>query len=201
VTVLGPMFSAAAIEDAAEATLKLWFTTYLAEMERLTDREPRSLPTPRAWVKSPREQAYVEDQIPAIIIVAGGTNQTPERAGTGLYLAWFELAIGIVVSADNRENTLKLSKDYAAVVRTLILQNPSLGDVAQETRWVEDQYDDGGSDGRREYAAAIVSFLVGIPDVADDSAGLSTPPSDPYGTLDEVATVASAHVDVDKITD
>lgn len=197
-TTIGPMFSAADLESAVETTLKTWMETYLHAMEQHRSVPAQSYEFPRAWVKDARERTYAEDQVPAIIIVAGGA-QDPERhgGGGGRYTAWFTLSIGVVVSAFDKEITSQLCKDYIAVVRTLIVQNASLDGVAQEVRWMEEHYEDGGTDGRREYAAGVCTFLVAVNDVLDAGAGMLTPPSDPYGTLPGDVVIESADATID----
>ena len=44
--------------------------------------------------------------------------------------------------AADQESTCDIAEDYAAVVRTLILHNKSLGGVAQDTWWVDESYDE-----------------------------------------------------------
>jgi hypothetical protein len=199
-STLGPMFSAARIETAAQDTLQTWIETYLAQFERDNTLTPRSLPKPRSYVLNPRPAKYDEDQVPAIVIVCGGTVDPPERHGDGTITAWFSLGVGVLVSASDRYKTLQLAKDYGAIIRALISEKDTLGGVAQETIWERDEYADAGSNsGRREFASAVMSFRTCINGVANFLEGIDEPPSDPYDTLPDRPTVDEADVTITNV--
>jgi hypothetical protein len=46
------------------------------------------------------------------------------------------------VSANTRSQTVKLLRDYMAVVRTIMLQKQSLGGLVSGCTWVDESYDD-----------------------------------------------------------
>lgn len=191
------------VERAALATLKLWMPAYLAELERQQGRDPESLPRVRRW--------FILDELadvpvgggPTIAIVSPGlAGDRPNAGNDGKYDARFRLGVGIFLGARDQEASHDLAGIYVAAIRSILVQHPTLGDVAAGIEWLEESYDDlgtpaGSSPREDQLAAGRVLVAVTMREVVDPFAGPAEPPDDPYEVPDGLVTVASADVVVD----
>jgi hypothetical protein len=182
-TIFGRIVTGSHVEDAAEATLRLWIPTYIAEIERQTGRDAGTLPTPRSWSLVSEFGLDPEDQFPAIVIESPGLVESPGRDGRGTYRAAWDLRIGVVVAARDERATRRLSTTYAAAIQAALLQHPSLGGFAADTSWLDTRYTPIADDAGRTLAAGRTYFRVDVDDVVTAKAGPAVPnvdPLDPY---------------------
>lgn len=148
-SIFGPIPTADDVESAVLTTLKLWFTTYLIEYQLQAglmasrDDEQKLLPI-KSWLKANQLNKENADQLPSLVVVSPGLSNgvRPKKEGDGSLRVSFTIAIGVFASANNRENTLKLVRIYAAVVRMIMLQKQALGGVSDGVTWVDESYDD-----------------------------------------------------------
>src|SRR5262245_7939817 len=87
------------VETRAIPGLTKWVPTYPAELERQTEREPGSLPVPRAWTTATSFDKWPEDQLPAVLVISPGLLEPPNGEGDGSYRAKYSLGIGVITSA------------------------------------------------------------------------------------------------------
>lgn len=172
--------SATDVERAVEATIRRWLTTYLAEIERHTGRDPRALPVFRAYVQSVDTDRMSEDQLPACVVVCPGLIDRPQRRGDGFQDAGWAVGLAAVVSAKDRDSTIALAKDYIAALRMLVLQQRSMGGFAEEMEWIDERYDELDTADSRTLVAGIIQFSLHVPKVVNVAAGPVVPPDDPY---------------------
>lgn len=193
-TVFGPIVTGSAVEDAVEAHLKLWLPTYLAELERQTGRAVGSVPAPRSYLVTTRLEKRPEDQIPACIIISPGLSGPPERAGDGTITAWWRIEVAIAASAKDRETSNELAKLYGAAIRTLLLQQPSLGGVANAISLVGESYDEVPTNLLDVGSYALVHADVQVAAITDTNGGPSHPDTAPA----DWPLVDSSHIIVRK---
>jgi hypothetical protein len=199
---IGPIITGRNVELAAVAMLKRWSGTYLAEMERQTQRNPGSLPRVRAWTTSPDFETWPEDQIPRVLIVSPGLLQPPAAGGEGTYRATWSLGIGVIVSARTMDETTELAKLYCAALRACMLQHQSLEGFAAGVEWLDENYDDLPSIDTRSLGAGQAIFAVQVDDVTRRWGGPVTPsePPDPDTVpLPTDPTVEDVAVEVQRI--
>lgn len=191
------------VERAALATLKAFMPSYLAELERQQEREPDTLPVPRRW--------FILDELadlpagggPAVAIVSPGlAGDRPDAGNDGKYDARFRLGVAVFIGARDQEASHDLAGIYVAAIRSILVQHPTLGDVAAGVEWLEESYDDlgtpaGSSPREDQLAAGRVLVAVTMREVVDPYAGPAVPPVDPYVEPDGLVTVSSADVVVD----
>lgn len=154
-------FSAKTMENSIKDILIENMPTYL-ELYCPGVEHPRSIQRRNAVDR------WAEDQMPSIVVASVGITDVPERTtggddGRPMYLTNWGIGIGAIVMAADQESTRDVAEDYAAVIRTLILHNKSLGGIAQDTFWVREDYDEFFvPDMERTLLAAVVLFQARI---------------------------------------
>ena len=196
--VFGPVVTGADVRSAARATIQLWSPDYLAEISERSGRERGALPRFRSYVSALDLDKFDEDQVPACVIVAPGLISQPRKHGAQWEASW-ALSVGCVVSGQNRENTFELTELYAAAIRTMVLQHPSLSGVASGIDWLGERYDELTTDDLRTIAAGIVQFSVTVETVADRTFGLQEPTIDPDVDPPVTRRIESVHIDTSEV--
>jgi len=143
--VFFPIVDGSQLEAAVGVTLHDWFLVYTREFELQRGIPQDSLPQPRSWVISEEVDRRGTDQLPTVVVVSPGLNGAdPLAEGDGNYRASWLLGVGIFASAATREDTRILVRQYAAIIRAIILQKQGLdGSIAVcGIRWMDESYDD-----------------------------------------------------------
>lgn len=180
VEVFGEVLLGSNVEQAVIENLKTWFPTYVAEVERQEGIDPESIPLPRSYDTVNEFRKWPENQLPAVIVVSPGLAGVPMSEGDGRTRASWAIGIGVVASAKDKRSTNNLAKLYAATVRTLMLQQQSLGGIGMGTSWRHESYSDIPTDDGRTLGACQVILEVEAGDVVRTKAGLPVPPDNPY---------------------
>lgn len=184
VDIFRPIVAEETVTSAVSDQLKLWLPTYLKEI-RLQRSEPIDLPDPRSYNVRPENDRWDEDQMPAVIVVCPGLAAAPSMDGEGNYNAPFRVGV-VVFALGNDDLSVRLNLGlYAAAVRAILVQKPSLGGLADGSEWTMESYDSAPVESSRTMGAATVEFIFNIPGVVNVYGGPSeTIPSEP-GPLDE----------------
>lgn len=143
--VFFPIVDAAQLEAAVGKTLQDWFHVYTREFELQRGITRDSLPQPRSWIVAEDVDRRGTDQLPTLVVVSAGLNgNDPLAEGDGSYRASWVVGVGIFASADTRENTRILVRQYAAIIRAIIMQKQALdGSVhVSGIRWMDESYND-----------------------------------------------------------
>lgn len=195
-TIFGDMKSARLLEQAAIDTLKEWLPTYLAEGERQFDREEQSMPHPKHYGRVKEFEKWPENKLPALLVISPGLDGTrPRKDGEGRYRANFILGVGIALKTRDKNRTNDLVKDYAAVIRTLMVQKGTLGGYANGTEYRDESHNVADTeDQQRTLGTAQVIFSVELENLTQWGTGPVVVPDDPYdpppawGVVQEVET-------------
>jgi hypothetical protein len=107
-------------------------------------------------------------------VVAPGLLTQPTREKHG-YRARWGVGIGCVVAGKDRDNTYSLATLYTAAVRSLVVQNSSLGGFADGTEWISERYDNLDTSDLRTIAAGIIQLGIDVVAVVNPRAGLGEP--------------------------
>lgn len=199
-SVYGRIVTPQDIEHAATDTLQAWMPAYIAEIERHTGRQPRSLPMIRSWRTLSREERWPEDQTPALAAVCPGLLEPPRMGGEETYSVRYVLGVLIVTSAKDEESTRELVHAYSTAATVLLSQHSALGGIAVQTDWVDYQTNRLLTDSQRTVIGAASAFVVSVDDVFDADAGpVGPPPDDPYQDPGDFGLSVSADVTVEKI--
>jgi hypothetical protein len=204
VSIFGPLVVETDLTNAVIAKLKLWLPTYVAEVERQQNLDPRSLPLPRSYSIRTTPTKWREDQTPAVIAVSPGLFGDPERDGEGQWRAPWGVSVITVTAAVDQENTDYASKMYAAAIRGALLQNQPVDDAGSTVRWLDEEYTDIPTDRDRSLAGARVDFELLVPCAVDEQAGPwpgSDPPEDPYAVPPGWSTVTDPDLTVSPLED
>lgn len=180
-SVHGNIITGSDIEAAALTTVERWIETYLAEIERQNDLDPRTLPLPRAYVTVADDQLDVwpEDQLPAIAVLSPGTASEP-RYDADHVAAGYAVNVAVLVSARDKETTKRLAHLYGAAILLLMVEQRSLDGFASSSRWRGQRWDALSPEDNRTLAAAINVFEVAVDPVVTTGGGRKEPLDDPY---------------------
>lgn len=184
----GPIITSGDLQKAVETTIARWVDAYVAEVER---QKSLTLPPVRHYdVAAPQ----TPDLMPCVVIRAGGLIGEPERHGDGTYDAAFGVGVGIVVADETRDGARALCQAYTAAIRTLLLQQGSLGGFAEASEWLDEDVTEIGWTTDRSIYGGSVQIAVYVRAASDASAGPLLPPTpDPTTPLSLVA-VSSTHI-------
>lgn len=118
--------------------LREWMPDYLPHARRQGEEvwgEAFSdFPLPRDYTIVPREpDRWVEDQLPAILVVSTGPTDKPAKNGDGTYRGTFGIGIAAICSAGSEELVGLFADLYFSAAASILLDKPSLGGFAQST--------------------------------------------------------------------
>lgn len=198
-TIFGNIKTAGAVEGAVLGIVQKWLPTYVAELERQTGRAVPSVARPRSYGVTYDLDNWPENQLPAILVVAAGTDGEPEEEGGGVFSAWWSVGVSAVLTAPDAVNVKRNSQLYAAAIRALVVQHRNLGGFAMTTDWVAEEFAESTADQNRSLAITLNSFRVKVRDVVTSYAGPIQPdpkpdPNEPYPewtTVTSTETVAN----------
>lgn len=201
-SIFGPFKSADDLEQAVVDTLSKWFHTYKLEFELQHDIAANSLPDPKSYRTAAQMDRDNAASLPAVVVVSPGLGkERPKQDGAGFFRASFVVGIGIFVSANDRDPTVKLLRMYTAILRAIMLQKQSLGGVAAGTEWLDESYDDVFQfpDGQTIQGGQVV-FSVDLEELVNRYGGPPAPiepdPVDQPGSDWPLANTVSAEIRV-----
>jgi hypothetical protein len=148
-SIFGAIQVATDLEDAVVTTLSDWFPVYLREYERqaglVADNvAPLKHPLPQSYLRADKLDREAASALPAIVVVSPGLSgrSKPSQEGDGSFNVPFNIAAGVFVGSNLREDTMRLVRVYTAICRTIMLQKQSFGGFANGSAWVDESYDD-----------------------------------------------------------
>lgn len=194
--VFFPLVDASQLEAAVGKTLHDWFLVYTREFELQQGIPQDSLPQPRSWIVAEEVDRRGTDQLPTIIVVSPGLNGTdPMAEGDGSYRAAWLVGVGVFASAATREDTRKLVRQYAAIIRAILMQKQGLDASinVNAIRWMDESYDDNFRFTDEDtISAGQVVFNIEVDEVVHRFAGpvdAPDPETQPGMSWEEIQTV------------
>jgi|SRR5215471_3531593 len=187
------MLSASQIEEAVERSLRYWFPTYLAEMQRVLGLRVGVFPTPQNYTSRNSFDAVAGELTPKIVVISTGIDGEPLKNASS-YRAMWRVGIGVAVGAKTEEVCNMHLKAYATAIRGIMVHKPqTLADNGlhgvNEVLWVGESYDDIDiPDQHRLYKGGSLWFNIDVNAVIARRGGPPVPDLAP-GDLGEVATV------------
>src|SRR5215813_13320249 len=100
--LFGPMLSASQIEESVERSLRYWFPTYLAEMERILGLRRGTLPNPKNCTSRNSFDAAQGEPTPKIVVISTGVDGEPTK-DPQTYRAFWRVGVGVAVGAKTEE--------------------------------------------------------------------------------------------------
>jgi len=146
------------VEEAVISTLEPRLAYYMTQL---------GYPAPRSYTRATSFDKFPEDQLPTIIVSCPGLNDQPRRAGDGSYLVDWFVGVGAMVEARTEDDTRKAARKVAALIRAIILQQPSLGGFADGVTWLNENYDQLELPKRRSLASAELEFSIRVAGVVN----------------------------------
>jgi hypothetical protein len=193
--VFGRVLAGSDVEEAAKLHLQKWFGTYLAFMERQKNLTAGSLARPRSWITTNEFDKFPEAQMPCVLIISPGLVGEPTKGGGhGRYRAKWALATAVIVSAATRAEADQYAKWYAACLRAVMIQKPSMDGFAIGNEWLGESYDDISFESARAQAAGKNLFSVLVDDVTTKNLGpnvVNDPDTTPYVPVNTADTVTN----------
>jgi len=125
--VYGEFVGAHHLEAAVLDMLWYWLPSYQYEVARDAGLTVDHLPTIRSWRVSSDMTRMPEDQLPAVILVNNGVLTPPHKHSDGVYLAHWEVQLGIHVAAKGAKvksipRALTLARLYSLALRLAMIQ-------------------------------------------------------------------------------
>lgn len=126
---------------AAQQVLTQQLPGLLTELGLTGDDVPRAdrYEEPKTWAQVPTLEALQAASTPAAAITSTGTVGEPRRSSLGYDATW-RIRVGIFDRGHDYDNTAARARTWAALVRAVLVLNPTLGGVATSTRWVGETY-------------------------------------------------------------
>ena len=141
----GPIVLFSDIEVAVRDTLQAWVPFYLAEIDEQADP-----PRPRGTTGAPRaydvahedSQRWLEATPPSLLVVCRGTVDAPQRHGKdAAYGAWWQVNIAVTAGGATEAGTRDLAGRHAGAIYAVITQQPDMGGLCEDARWMGAQAD------------------------------------------------------------
>ncbi|MEJ7846435.1 MAG: hypothetical protein WKF93_12400 [Acidimicrobiales bacterium] len=133
----------------------------LEDFEEITD-----------WAQVPTMEAVAHADTPTGAISSPGLVDAPVRKAHGVYDATWRVVVSVFDRDEDYNATAARTRQWAALVRALLIDNPSLGGVASSLTWVgEDYAERPRKDEARTFGGCAVAFDVTAKNVAELGSG------------------------------
>jgi len=169
-SVIGPLKSGNEVEIALLQTLKDDLAHYINDAAVQADLKPGSIKWVQSWGLLSEYDRWPQSKLPAIIVVAPGLREPPERTGDGSYDVEWTAGVSITVGADNAQDARRFAQLYIAAITGCVLQRLT-GDIAAKD-WLDLAVWTVAKSGRKNIVAAEVAFAVKQSDVVNWRGGL-----------------------------
>lgn len=195
------MVTGADVEAGVLATLRDWLPAYLSEGERKHGMTAGATPIPKGWAITGRDLAkLVSDQLPCIVIMAGGITARPVKQGSpGKLTATWGIDVGTVFSAAWGRSSRAHAQLYARAIHLVLSQRPIQDLGPCEVDFVGEVYDEIDFADTRTYSASVASFDIEVDVIAWADGGPpppAAPPIDPTVPFDPWVTVTETDTEV-----
>jgi hypothetical protein len=198
VAIFGRVRHSGEIEQAALATLRLWLPTYLAEANEQADAFENGIAAPHSFGVVSEYARWPEESLPAVVLMAAGTNGSPYKDGETYYHAPYALEVVAEFAAADGATARLGAQLYGAAIRGCLLQRRGLGseDDLLVTDWVAEELGTLAIEERATRVAVSNVFTVTMGEIAGTGFGPATPDvPDPMPT--EWPSVESVTIAVD----
>lgn len=179
-----------------------WLMTLVCDVKQQAGLDADAdLPYPAAWNTVTAVDDWPVGRLPAVLIIAGGSTEDPERQHDGSYLEPVALEVAIVDSASTLWEAKRNAGIYAASARAAIAQHlldlpDPTADVAGvlARRFDPRPLSTRDPDRKDTVAAGLVACDVVINNSLTDIVGLTEPPDNPCDPIEEGPTVETVDI-------
>lgn len=142
--VFGRFVGAHHLEAAVLNTLWKWLPTYQHEVAREAGLAPLHMQAIRSWRVSSDMGRMPEDQLPSVILVNDGVAELPVKHDGGLYIATWEVVLGVQVAAKGEKvkaapRALTLARMYALAIRLCLIQKRDEDGIMGMVDWITER--------------------------------------------------------------
>src|SRR5262252_1941356 len=202
-SIFQPIFDGSVLTRAVIATLKLWYPTYIHELEIQRGYPTKQIPPPRTYVERWRFDSYPDEQIPIVVVVSPGMAEAPDYAGDGAVGGWWALGVGVIAAANTEDNSERMAKIYGAAARAILEQKSFLDDSWEFNgiNVMDESYEDVPDiEQARTMRAAQVICRVRVENMMNKWAGPAYPdPPEEAQPGSNWPDVESVYVDVERL--
>jgi hypothetical protein len=165
--------------DGADAPLLVYYLAQLERVEGLAARTLTSPPAPDSYYPAVDLESWDESMLPSVMVIAEPTGN-PERHGDGTYAQWYAVQVGAVVEGDDEPSAQLLAERYGAAMCSALIENGSLGGVAERTVLTASPKVEFVPDTPRTFAQIVLTIETLLDAVVSDETGPPTWANDPY---------------------
>jgi hypothetical protein len=145
------------------------------------------------WQQLPTPQAISSAAVPVGAITSPGLTGPPVKH-RGKYKATWRVVVSLYDRGKDHSDTQRKAREWAALIRTVLVQHPRIGGLAQELTWIAEDYavlpDQRNA---RTLAGCFAAFDITVDDVVPDVAPpeLGGPGPDPLVTETKTAVTVA----------
>src|SRR5579875_1409884 len=97
---IGPVVTRGDVEQQTLTHVRNWLSFYLARIEEKRSLTPGRIARPKSFEVVNEFQRYPEDALPFVAVISPGLSATkPRQFGDGMVTAWWNIAVGAILSA------------------------------------------------------------------------------------------------------
>lgn len=173
----GRVYGAGSVLEAGYRTLELWLPSYVAEFNRQIGATILQVPVYRTILPEYDTLSADSDQ-PRVILTVPHTIGNIGQLGRSYQVAW-RLSVEVYLyGTTDWQETQAMTMAYAAMIRTLLIQNQTLGGLSRSVIFESEEFYEGEHTGTRTTGITLLHFAVEVDNVQE----IDGPPlaSDPY---------------------
>ena len=182
----GPVYGGHSVQEAFYTTLQTWFPTYIAEFNRALGTD--ALAVPFEYRHRPDYRTHPRNAKAAVLVTVPGTAGQPEIYQSNVRAHFHVDVMVYLYGTTDWQETEALTQAYAACIRTCIVQNRSLGGLAESTIWMGEEYLEGEHSSGRTTGVSHIRFLVTVANVMNIYGGVPAPSTSAPAAAVEVET-------------
>lgn len=198
--LFGPIVTRRMVARTLAVHVLEWTPDYLGEVSRLARVPDDDVPDDAKWLPDFQAVRYVpsettvvnlpENKLPALIVGTPGFAEAPRvEQEQGEHSQVWAFGLHAVVSGQDEDSTDRLVGEYAAALRTLLLQQSKISDHVSVAAQRDEGYDGLPVAASRTLGAGTVTVLVVVENALHELKGPLTPSEDPQADPGPLATV------------
>ena len=188
-TQYGQVYGAGSVLEAGYRTLEKWLPSYVGEFNRQISADVLSVPIYRDKLPD-HDTLSADSNQPRLIVTVPHTIGNVGQMGRTYQVTWRMSVEVYLYGTTDWQETQAMTMAYAAMVRTLLVQNQTLGGLSRSVIFESEEYYEGEHTSTRTTGITVLHFAVAV----DNVQTIDGPPlsDDPYlGELSPTAPSSS----------
>jgi hypothetical protein len=173
----GRVYGAGSVLEAGYRTLEKWLPSYVAEFNRQISADILQTPIYRT-IRPDYDTLSADSDQPRLIVTVPHTIGEVGQLGRSYQVTW-RLSVEVYLyGTTDWQETQAMTMAYAAMVRTLLVQNQTLGGLTRSVIFESEEYYEGEHTSTRTTGITLLHFAVTV----DNVQTIDGPPisEDPY---------------------